>query len=116
MKVVARRSRISRDPEIFRFIPKSYLKISTPLLTYKVTPLLFAKFLNFKSFVNDRNLDIFPCECNVSTFNDRHYKHIVAEYQWIIKMIEQVQRKNIIKEPKYIEVRPVEAKHFSVIF
>lgn len=55
---MARRSRISRDSEIFKFIPKSYLKISTPVLTYKVNSLLFAKFLNFKSFVDDRNLDV----------------------------------------------------------
>ena len=51
--------------------------------TYKLTPPISTKFLNFNNFVNNVDLDILltnpdslPCKCNNTPFTVRHHKYI----------------------------------------
>ena len=100
------------DSDIVRSLPSSSFKFPMPLVTYKLTPPISAKFFNFSKFVNNLDLDLFlpnpdslPCKCKNSPFVDRHHKHIVTGDLWIIK--NNVLRKLFIEGPKYREVRPI---------
>ena len=77
-------ARILRD--IVKSLPSSSVKFLTPMVTYKLTPLISTKFFNLNKFVNNLHLDLFlanpdslPCKCKISPFAYRHHhKHIVT--------------------------------------
>ena len=55
------------------------------MVTYQLSSPLSSKVFNFNNFVNDLDLDEFlrdpsvlPCECEHSSFSDKHHKHIVT--------------------------------------
>ena len=63
-------ARILRDPVIAKSLPSSSVKFSIPMLTYKLTPPISTKFVNFNKFVNDLDLDLF-LNPDCQTFSDR---------------------------------------------
>ena len=103
---------ILRDPDIVKPLPLSSVKFPIPMVTYKQTPPISAKFFNFNKFVNNLDLDLFltnpdslPCKCHNSPFVDRYHKYIVTGDLRIIK--NNALKKRFIKGPKYRKVRPI---------
>ena len=102
--------RILRETDTVKSLPSSSVEFSMAMITYKMTPSISTKFLNFNKFVNNLDLDLFLtnpnsllCKCN-SAFVDRHHKHIVTGDLRTIG--NNVLRNLFIKGPKYREVRP----------
>ena len=61
------------DPDIVKSLPSSFVKFSMPVVTYKLTPPISTKFLNFNKFVTNLDFDLIlthpdslPCKCNNS--------------------------------------------------
>ena len=103
--------RILREPDAVNSLPSSSADFPMPMITYKMTPSIPTKFLNFNKFVNNLDLDLFLTnpdsllsKCN-SAFVDGHHKHIVTGDLRIIR--NNVLRNLFIKGPKYREVRPI---------
>ena len=76
---------ILRDPDVVKSLPSSSVKFPMPMVTYKHTPPISAKFFKFKMFVNNLDLDLFlinpdslPCKCNNSPLADGPHKHKVT--------------------------------------
>ena len=64
---------ILRDSDIVKSLPSSSVKFPMPMVTYKLTPPISTKFLNFNKLVNNLDLDLFltnpdslPCKCSNS--------------------------------------------------
>ena len=50
--------RILCDPDIVKSLPSSSVKFPMPIVTYKLTPPISSKFLNFNKFVNNLDLNL----------------------------------------------------------
>ena len=101
-------ARILSDPDIVKSLPSSSVKFPIPMVPYKLTPPISAKFFNLNKFVNNLDLDIFltnpdslPSKCDKPPFVDRYHKHIVTGDLRIIK------NNALRKGPKCREVRPL---------
>ena len=46
------------DPDIVKSLPSSSVKFPMPIVTYKLTPPISSKFLNFNKFVNNLDLNL----------------------------------------------------------
>ena len=79
-------ARTLRDPDIVKSLPLSSARFPMPMVTYKLTPPISNKFLNFNKFVSILDLDLLltnpdslACKCNNSPFVNRYHTHIMTE-------------------------------------
>ena len=80
------KARTLRDLDIVKSLPSSSAKFTMPMVTYKLSPPISSKFLNFNKFPNNLDLDLFltnpdslPCKCNNSPFADRNHKQVTGD-------------------------------------
>ena len=52
-------TRILRNPEMVKSLPKSSIKFLMLTVTYKLTPTLFYNFFNINNFAYNLDLDVF---------------------------------------------------------